>query len=70
MYLEQKGYCYSLPTLHKYMNSELGLKSIVRRKNPGYMHGKPHKVFENKLNRTSMQIPSIKSGVRISHTCF
>ena len=31
VYLEQKGYCYSLPTLHKYMNSELGLKSIVRR---------------------------------------
>ena len=51
MYLEQKGYCYSLPTLHKYMNSELGLKSIVRRKNPGYMHGKPHKVFENKLKQ-------------------
>lgn len=51
MYLERKGYCCSLPTLHKYMNSELGLKSIVRRKNPGYMHGKPHKVFENKLKQ-------------------
>ena len=51
VYLEQKGYSYSLPTLHKYMNSELGLKSIVRRKNPGYMHGKPHKVFENKLKQ-------------------
>ena len=36
VYLEQKGYSYSLPTLHKYMNSELGLKFIVRRKNPGY----------------------------------
>ncbi len=51
MYLEQKGYCYSLPTLHESSNSELGLKSIVRRKNPGYMHGKPHKVFENKLKQ-------------------
>lgn len=26
-------------------------KSIVRRKNPGYVYGKPHKVFENKLKQ-------------------
>lgn len=33
------------------MNTELGLKSIVRPTKPGYAHGKPHKVFENKLNQ-------------------
>lgn len=33
------------------MNTELGLKSIVRPKKPEYRHGKPHKVFENKLNQ-------------------
>ena len=51
VYLERKGFSLSLPTVHKYMNIELGLKSIVRPKKPEYAHGKPHKVFENKLNQ-------------------
>ena len=33
------------------MNTELGLRSIVRLKKPGYEPGKPHKVFENKLKQ-------------------
>lgn len=33
------------------MNTELGLKSIVRSKKPSYTHSKPHKVFDNKLNQ-------------------
>ena len=33
------------------MNTELGLYSIVRPKKPEYEHGKPHKVFDNKLNQ-------------------
>ena len=49
VYLERKGYFYSPATVHKYMNTELGLHSIVRPKKPGYEQGKPHKVFENKL---------------------
>ena len=51
VYLERRGYHYSPATIHKYMNTELGLHSIVRPKKPGYEHGKPHKVFENKLNQ-------------------
>ena len=51
VYLERKGYFYSPTTVHKYMNTELGLRSIVRPKKPGYEHGKPHKVFENKLKQ-------------------
>lgn len=51
IYLERKGYFYSSTTVHKYMNTELGLHSIVRPKRPGYEHGKPHKVFENKLKQ-------------------
>ena len=31
------------------MNTEMGLYAIVRPKKPEYLHGKPHKVFENKL---------------------
>ena len=50
-YLERKGYRYSQTTIHKYMNAELGLKSIVRPKKPEYRQGKPHKVFENRLKQ-------------------
>ena len=50
-YLENKGYYYSFATVHKYMNRELGLRSIVRPKKPDYKTGKPHKIFENKLKQ-------------------
>ena len=51
VYLARKGYSYSPTTIHKYMNTQLGLRSIVRPKKPGYEHVKPHKVFENKLKQ-------------------
>lgn len=51
VYLERKGYFYSAVTVHKYMNTELGLRSIVRPKKPEYAHGKAHKVFDNKLKQ-------------------
>ena len=51
VYLEREGFSYSTTTVHKYMNSILGLKSIVRPKKPDYEHGKPHKVFENKIQQ-------------------
>ena len=51
VYLARKGYRYSPVTIHKYMNTELGLHSIVRPKKPRYEHGKPHKVFENRLKQ-------------------
>ena len=31
------------------MNLDLGLRSIVRPRKPGYEHGRAHKIFENKL---------------------
>lgn len=49
--LARRGYDYSPTTIHKYMNTELGLRSIVRPIKPGHEHGKPHKVFENKLKQ-------------------
>jgi len=51
VYLERRGYNYSSTTIHKYMNTELGLHSIVRPKKPDYERGKPHKVFENRLKQ-------------------
>ncbi len=51
IYLERRGYHYSKTTIHKYMNTDLKLYSIVRPKKPQYERGEAHKVFENKLNQ-------------------
>ena len=51
VYLARRGYSYSSTTIHKYMNTELGLHSIVRPKKPDYQQGKAHKIFENKRNQ-------------------
>ena len=51
VYLGRRGYHYSPATIHKYMNTELGLHSVVRPKKPGTRPGKPHKVFENRLKQ-------------------
>ena len=50
-YLGREGYSYSATTIHKYMNTEMGLHSIVRPKKPGTKPGKPHKIFGNKLRQ-------------------
>ena len=50
-YLKRAGYDYSAATIHKYMNTQMGLRSIVRPRKPGTKPGKPHKVFENKLDQ-------------------
>ena len=36
IFLEHKGFYYNKATIHKYMNKDLRLHSIVRRKKPGY----------------------------------
>ena len=51
VYLEQKNIYLSSLTVHKYMNWELELSSVVRRKKPGYHKGKAHKVFENLIHQ-------------------
>ncbi|WP_371320276.1 IS3 family transposase [Chengkuizengella axinellae] len=49
-YLENQGHFYSLLTVHKYMK-ELNFRSIVFKKKPTYVKGKPHQVFPNLINR-------------------
>lgn len=49
-YLTPLGIICSNLTIHHYMN-ELGLRSIVRRKKPGYVKGSANKIFPNLLNR-------------------
>jgi len=51
VYLERQGFPLSALTVHKYMNAELGLKSVTRRKRPEYKKGKAHKVFPNLLEQ-------------------
>jgi len=58
VYLERKGIHLSPVTVHRYMNKELGLHSIVRRKKPDYQKGENHKVFDNLIeqNFTALEI--------------
>ena len=48
-YLTCKGYRISRLTVHKYMNTELKLYSVVRKRKTAYEYGEAHKLFENKL---------------------
>ena len=51
IYLARNGIELSALTVHKYMNTELGLCSVVRRKAPKYQGGTQHKKFENLLKQ-------------------
>ena len=51
VYLDNEGIHRSQPTVHKYMNSEMHLYSVTRRKRPDYRKGTPHKVFPNLLDQ-------------------
>ena len=51
VFLARKGILLSKTTVHKYMNKDLKLQSICRRKKPGYKKGHPHKIFTNLLNQ-------------------
>lgn len=47
--LKSHGIFLSKTTVHKYMNKELGLLSICRRKKLPYRNGHKHKIFNNLL---------------------
>ena len=49
--LRNRGINRSKTTIHKYMNKQLGLKSIIRKKKPKYIKGEINKVFPNELKR-------------------
>ena len=68
-YLGRRGYRYSQTTIHKYMNVELGLHSIVRPKKPGTKPGGPIKCLKTNGNRTSMRTGRTRNSARISRTC-
>ena len=51
IFLKRKHVHLSPLTVHHYMNKELNLHAIVRRKKPNYQKGTVHKVFDNLLNQ-------------------
>ena len=51
VFLARKGIKLSKTTIHKYMNKELHLHCIRRRKRPGYKKGHAHKIFPNLLRQ-------------------
>ena len=50
-YLCRKGFDISRLTVHKYMNTEMQLFSISKKRKPGYERGTAHKVYENRLGQ-------------------
>lgn len=50
-FLQREGISLSKTTVHKYMNRELQLHSICRRKRPAYHRRLVHKIFPNLLKR-------------------
>ena len=51
VFLERKNIKLSNPTVHKYMNKELNLFAIVRKKKPNYEKGTAHKIFDNLIKQ-------------------
>lgn len=50
--LADKGVVLSPATVHRYMNTELGLRSVTRKRKQSYIKGgEPHKVFANLLHQ-------------------
>ena len=65
IYILRRGYKISRLTVHKYMNTELQLFSVARKRKPNYEYGEPHKVYENKLQRDFKADTLIRNGVSI-----
>jgi len=51
VFLEREQIFLSKTTIHKYMNREMHLYSIPRRRKPNYKKGTPNKLFPNLLNQ-------------------
>jgi putative transposase len=52
IFLAREHIFLSKTTVHKYMNKELHLQYVCRRKHPGSKKGHAHKIFPNLLNRS------------------
>ena len=69
LHIEEGRTYLSALTVHKYMNTELELHSIVRRKVPRYQGGTQHKKFENLLKQ-DFTATQIKQKWATDFTCL
>ena len=51
IFLQRYGIYLSNYTVHKYMNQQLNLTSVIMRKHPKYKSCKKQKIFDNLLNQ-------------------
>jgi putative transposase len=51
VFLARRNIVLSKTTIHKYMNKELHLHAITRKRKPGYQKGHAHQIFPNLLDR-------------------
>lgn len=51
IFLKRQGIILSKTTVHRYMNKDLELSCICRRRRPGYKKGNAHKIFSNLINQ-------------------
>ena len=51
VFLARESIFLSKTTVHKYMNRELKLQCICRKRRPGYRKGRAHKIFPNLLQQ-------------------
>lgn len=70
VFLARKQIFISKTTVHKYMNKELHLQCICRRKHPGYKKGHAHKILPNHLKQNFQVKKPIRSGVQTLHIFF
>ena len=69
IFLKRKHIHLSSLTVYHYMNKELNLHAIARRKKPNYQKGTVHKVFDNLLNQ-DFQAEQIKQKWATNVTYF
>ncbi len=69
VYLARRGCHYSAVTVHKYMNTEMRLYSLVRRRNRDVGAENHIKSLKTGCSGSFMQTMRITSGVRISRIC-
>ena len=67
VFLARKNIHLSKTMIHKYMNKEMHLYSLCRRKKPTYKKVKPHKLFPICLSKISLQMSPIVSGAQTLH---
>lgn len=66
IFLELQGIILSKVIVHKYMNKELAIHSIVMYKRPSYIKGHTHKIFPNLLQQNFSTTDTLKKyGVQI-----